>query len=102
MLDASSPGAVVVGLRPPPVVTLEKTRPEQGREGVQPLDTEDRPADLALGNGAGGRPLAPDLNVAAIGASPHGLSPAVHLRRAGVEAQVFGETMPFGVGCRGT
>ena len=62
---------------------------------MQLLATEDRPAELASGNSAGSRPLAPDLNVAVIGAGPHGLSTAVHLRRAGVEAQVFGETMSF-------
>jgi hypothetical protein len=36
-----------------------------------------------------------DLNVAIVGAGPHGLSAAVHLRRAGVEAQVFGDAMSF-------
>lgn len=38
---------------------------------------------------------APDLDVAVIGAGPHGLSAAVHLRRAGVAAQVFGPPMSF-------
>jgi FAD-dependent urate hydroxylase len=38
---------------------------------------------------------APDLEVAVIGAGPHGLSAAVHLRRAGVDAQVFGDPMSF-------
>ncbi|MBV9606873.1 MAG: NAD(P)/FAD-dependent oxidoreductase [Solirubrobacterales bacterium] len=37
----------------------------------------------------------PDLEVAVIGAGPHGLSAAVHLRRAGIAAQVFGEPMSF-------
>lgn len=36
-----------------------------------------------------------DLEVAVIGAGPHGLSAAVHLRRAGVQAQVFGTPMGF-------
>src|SRR4051794_8692219 len=35
------------------------------------------------------------LNVAVIGAGPHGLSAGVHLRRAGIEAQVFGDAMSF-------
>lgn len=38
---------------------------------------------------------APDIDVAVIGAGPHGLSAAVHLRRAGVSAHVFGEPMSF-------
>lgn len=37
----------------------------------------------------------PDLEVAIIGAGPHGLSAAVHLRRAGVAAHVFGVPMSF-------
>jgi FAD-dependent urate hydroxylase len=37
----------------------------------------------------------PDLEVAVIGAGPHGLSAAVHLQRAGVAAQVFGVPMSF-------
>jgi FAD-dependent urate hydroxylase len=41
-----------------------------------------------------GRDL-PDLEVAIIGAGPHGLSAAVHLRRAGVAAHVFGVPMSF-------
>lgn len=36
-----------------------------------------------------------DFDVAVIGAGPHGLSAAVHLRRAGVDVQVFGEPMSF-------
>ena len=36
-----------------------------------------------------------DTNVAIIGAGPYGLAAAAHLRRAGVEAQVFGEPMSF-------
>ena len=38
---------------------------------------------------------APDLAVAVIGAGPHGLSAATHLRRAGVEAHVLGPPMSF-------
>ena len=38
---------------------------------------------------------AADIEVAVIGAGPHGLSAAVHLRRAGVDAQVFGAPMSF-------
>jgi len=36
-----------------------------------------------------------DLEVAVIGAGPHGLSAATHLRRAGVKTHVFGEPMGF-------
>ena len=36
-----------------------------------------------------------DVDTAVIGAGPHGLSAAVHLRRAGVQPQVFGEPMSF-------
>jgi lysine/ornithine N-monooxygenase len=36
-----------------------------------------------------------DLDVAVIGAGPHGLSIAAHLRRANVRPQVFGEPMSF-------
>jgi lysine/ornithine N-monooxygenase len=36
-----------------------------------------------------------DLEVAVIGAGPHGLSTAIHLRRAGVAAHVFGSPMGF-------
>ena len=36
-----------------------------------------------------------DLDVAVIGAGPHGLSATIHLRRAGVEAHAFGEPMSF-------
>jgi lysine/ornithine N-monooxygenase len=39
--------------------------------------------------------LSPELEVAVIGAGPHGLSAAVHLRRAGVAAHVFGDPMGF-------
>jgi len=37
----------------------------------------------------------PDLEVAVIGAGPHGLSATVHLRRAGVAARAFGDPMAF-------
>jgi cation diffusion facilitator CzcD-associated flavoprotein CzcO len=36
-----------------------------------------------------------EMEVAVIGAGPHGLSSALHLERAGVKAQVFGECMAF-------
>ncbi|MGH3251291.1 MAG: NAD(P)-binding domain-containing protein [Trebonia sp.] len=36
-----------------------------------------------------------DINVAIIGAGPYGLAAAAHLRRAGIEVQVFGEPMSF-------
>jgi len=36
-----------------------------------------------------------DLEVAVIGAGPHGLSASVHLRRAGVQAHMFGGPMSF-------
>lgn len=42
-----------------------------------------------------GSAASPDVDVAIIGAGPHGLSAAVHLRRAGIEAQVFGRPMSF-------
>jgi lysine/ornithine N-monooxygenase len=37
----------------------------------------------------------PDLEVAVIGAGPHGLSAGLHLQRSGVAAQVFGAPMSF-------
>lgn len=37
----------------------------------------------------------PDLEVAVIGAGPHGLSATAHLRRAGIAAHAFGEPMSF-------
>lgn len=46
----------------------------------------------AATSGAGG---GADLEVAVIGAGPHGLSAATHLRRAGVQAHVFGSPMSF-------
>lgn len=36
-----------------------------------------------------------DLEVAVIGAGPHGLAATIHLRRAGVAAHAFGEPMSF-------
>jgi pyridine nucleotide-disulfide oxidoreductase len=36
-----------------------------------------------------------DTNVAIIGAGPYGLTAAAHLRRAGVDVQVFGQPMSF-------
>lgn len=36
-----------------------------------------------------------DIDVAVIGAGPHGISAAVHLRRAGIRAHVFGDPMSF-------
>lgn len=36
-----------------------------------------------------------ETNIAIIGAGPHGLSAATHLRRAGVECRVFGKPMSF-------
>lgn len=38
---------------------------------------------------------APDLEVAVIGAGPHGISATTHLRRAGVQAHLFGDPMAF-------
>jgi lysine/ornithine N-monooxygenase len=46
-------------------------------------------------NGSSGGFAGRDLDVAVIGAGPHGLSAAVHLRRGGVAAQVFGPPMSF-------
>src|SRR5271169_632415 len=37
----------------------------------------------------------PDCHVAVVGAGPYGLSSAVYLRAAGIEARVFGEPMAF-------
>ena len=39
--------------------------------------------------------VATDHEVAVIGAGPYGLSTAIHLRRAGVAAQLFGDPMTF-------
>lgn len=36
-----------------------------------------------------------DIEVTVVGAGPHGLSAAIHLRRAGIAAHVFGEPMSF-------
>ena len=36
-----------------------------------------------------------DVEVAVIGAGPHGLSAAVHLRRAGIDTHMFGDPMSF-------
>jgi cation diffusion facilitator CzcD-associated flavoprotein CzcO len=36
-----------------------------------------------------------DTDVAIIGAGPHGLAAAAHLRRAGVATHIFGEPMSF-------
>jgi hypothetical protein len=39
--------------------------------------------------------MKPDVDVAVVGAGPYGLSAATHLRRAGVDARVFGDCMSF-------
>ncbi len=58
------------------------------------------PAVTVAGSGT------PDLEAVVIGAGPHGLSAATHLRRAGVQAHVFGvpmgfwKTMPIGMKLR--
>lgn len=39
--------------------------------------------------------MSQDIDVAVIGAGPHGLSATIHLRRAGVAAHAFGEPMSF-------
>jgi hypothetical protein len=39
--------------------------------------------------------MTPDLEVAVIGAGPHGISATVHMRRAGLEAHLFGKPMSF-------
>jgi pyridine nucleotide-disulfide oxidoreductase len=39
--------------------------------------------------------MASDVEVAVIGAGPHGVSAAVHLQREGIRARVFGEPMSF-------
>jgi FAD-dependent urate hydroxylase len=49
-------------------------------------------SSIAPARNSGG---APDLEVAVVGAGPHGLSAATHLRRAGCEAHVFGAPMAF-------
>lgn len=43
----------------------------------------------------GGALVKQDIDVAVIGAGPHGLSATIHLKRAGVAAQAFGEPMSF-------
>lgn len=48
----------------------------------------------ATARGGAGRGSA-DLDVAVIGAGPHGLAATIHLRRAGVAAHAFGEPMSF-------
>jgi lysine/ornithine N-monooxygenase len=57
-------------------------------------ETARREYDAANASTAGAG-AARDLEVAVIGAGPHGLSAAVHLQRAGVAAQVFGAPMSF-------
>ena len=39
--------------------------------------------------------MSADLEVAVIGAGPHGISTTIHLRRAGVAAHLFGKPMSF-------
>jgi Pyridine nucleotide-disulphide oxidoreductase len=51
------------------------------------IDAMDEPPSVARD--------AADAEVAVIGAGPHGLSAAVHLRREGVDTQVFGAPMSF-------
>ena len=59
---------------------------------VDELMTEARRRVIDAVNSSAG---APDVEVAVVGAGPHGLSAAVHLRRAGIDAQLFGEPMSF-------
>jgi hypothetical protein len=47
------------------------------------------------GSGPSGLSGPPDLEVAVIGAGPHGLAATAHLRRAGVQAQLFGRPLAF-------
>lgn len=42
--------------------------------------------------------MSQDVEVAVIGAGPHGLSAAIHLRRAGIAAHALGEPMSFWAG----
>lgn len=55
------------------------------------------PARIAPASNPAGAPAGPstDIDVAVIGAGPHGLSAAIHLRRAGVRTHVFGRPMSF-------
>ncbi len=59
---------------------------------VDEMMTEARRRVMDAVNSSAG---APDVEVAVVGAGPHGLSAAVHLRRAGIDAQLFGEPMSF-------
>jgi FAD-dependent urate hydroxylase len=63
--------------------------------GYDPALVADGRHEGSHGSFRHGGSLVNDVEVAIVGAGPHGLSAAVHLRRAGVHTQVFGEPMSF-------
>jgi cation diffusion facilitator CzcD-associated flavoprotein CzcO len=63
---------------------------------VDEVMTGSSPGVTEAAGGRGTRTVGmPDVEAAVIGAGPHGLSAAIHLRRAGVAAQAFGRPMSF-------
>ncbi len=62
--------------------TLQQESSATGRNGSLPVQCAPRPASH-------------DVRVAIIGAGPHGLAAAAHLRAAGLEPAVFGDPMSF-------
>ncbi len=63
-------------------------------DGVQPVASQPLAGNGARALGTAGVPR-PDLDVAVIGAGPHGLAATIQLRRAGIAAHAFGQPMSF-------